>query len=382
MAWGTTQGIQTPYASQNANVIPPDVFRMAIDYFPNRCPLMYNLAKLPLNALTFYMNNDTYRPRTATLNAAYTSAGTTLTLTDTTGIDVGDVLEIDSERLIVSAVGNATSLTVTGAYEGTSQANHANAATITIITNARTGAEVDQNALSRLASATAQYAQTVQHAYQVGGSLQSTGNYMGGEITPLDRDRMMAIQHTMDDMERSFYYGKGAVLSSTVTRQVAKGFSTILTTNIVTSATNASAYKPTDFIRDTLQAAFTYGGEPDMILVSTGFLQGLSQWGWTLQRFDSPVTALGIQPNMFYVSFLGGIKLIPAPLLGTATSWDAIALNSREVKIRVKRPLDDFPRGRRGDAIEGDIIMEGAIDVENESHQAMVRGITGFAVQT
>lgn len=382
MAWGTTQGIQTPYAQQNANVIPPDVFRMAIDYFPNRCPLMYNLAKLPLNALTFYMNNDTYRPRSLTTNAAYTSAGTSLTVTDTSGVDVGDILEIESERMVVTAVANSTTLTVTGAYEGTTQANHANNLTVSIVTNARTGAEVDQNALSRLASATAQYAQTSQKAYQVGGSLQSTGNFMGGEITPLDRDRMMAIQHVMDDMERSFYYGKGTALSASVTRQTAKGFSTILTTNYASSATNASAYKPTDFIRDTLQAAFTAGGEPDIILVSPGFLQGLSQWGWTLQKLDPGETSLGIKPVVFSVSFLGGVNLIPAPLLGTSTSFEAIALNSREVKIRVKRPLDDYPRGRRGDAVEGDIIMEGALDVENESHHAMVRGITGFAIQT
>lgn len=379
MPWGTTQGIQTPYASQNANVIPFDVFRMAINWFPNRCPLLYQLSKLPLNALTFYMNNDTYRPRTVANTAAYTSADTTLTVADTTGITNGDILEIGSERLLVTAVNNSTVVTVVGAQEGTTQANHANNSVVTIVTNARTGADVDQLAMSRLASATAQYSQTVQHAYQVGGSLQSTTNFMDGAITPLDRDRMMAVQHVMDDFERALYFGKGQALSSTVNNQSMKGCKTILATNSVTSPTNASSYKPSDFNRDTLQKAINAGGEPNLLLVSTDFMSGLSTWGYTLQHLDVGTTELGIKPTIYNVSFLGGVRLVPAPLLGTGT---AIALNTLEVKLRIKRALNDYPRGRRGDAEEGDMIMEGALDIENESHQAWVSGITTFAVQS
>lgn len=379
MPWGTTQGIQVPYPSSNANVIPPDIFRMAINFFPERCPLLYNLSKFPLNALTFYTNDDTYRPRTTTLGGAYTSTGTTLTVSDSTGITVGDVLEVDSERFLVTAINNATTVTVTYAFEGTTNANHSNSSTVTIVTNARTGADVDQSAMSRLASAVAQYAQTVQHPYQVGGSLQSTSNFMGGLTTPLDRDRMMAIQHVMDDFERAMYYGKGQALSSTISNQTMKGFKTRLTTNNTTSPTNASAYKPSDFNRDTLQKCLTNGGSPNLILVSSDFLQGLHTWGWNLQLVDAGASELGIKPTVYTTPFIGSCMLVPAPLLATGT---AIAMNTREVRIGIKRRLFDKPRGSRGDAEEGDIIMEGAIEVENESHHAWVSGITGWAVQS
>lgn len=379
MAYGDTQGIHLPYATTNANGIPFDVMWMAINFFPQRCPLMYQLSKKPLGALSFYMNSDTYRPRTQTLNAAYTSAATTLTVLDTTGIDVGDILNIELERFVVTAVPSATTLTVTGAAEGTTQSNHANTTAVTIVTNARTGGEVDQNALSRLLSGTVQYSQTSQKAYQIAGSLQSATNFLGGRITPLDRDRMMAVQHVMDDFERAMYYGKGQALSSTVTRQTMKGMATLCSTNNVTSPTNASAYKPSDFTRDLLQSCFTSGGKPDIILVSSQFLGGLSTWGFGLQLLPAGATELGVKIEEYTVPFLGNVKLIPAPLLD---GYTAIALNTQEVSIALKRRLDIFPRGRRGDAEEGDVIMEGAIDCENESHHAYCTGITGFAVQS
>jgi hypothetical protein len=381
MPYGASQGIQGAYQSNNANTIPFDVFWMAINFFPNRCPLMYWLSKKPLDALTFYQNNDTFRPRSLTLGGAYTSTGTTLNVGDTTGVNVGDVFEVDSERFLVTAINNSTTVTVTFAFEGTTNANHNNSSTVTIVTSAETGAAVDKLAISRIPTTVAQYAQTVQHAYQVGGSLQSSGNYMGGAITPLDRDRMMAVQHVMDDFERACYYGKGQALSSTISNQTMKGFSTLLSTNN-TSATNASAHKPSDFIGDTLQKAFNNGGQPNLILCSTGFLTGLARWGYTLQQVPVGSTELGIQPTVFTVPFLGGVQLVPAPLLGTSSSYEAIALNTDEVCLRIKRRLGDYPRGRRGDAVEGDFIMEGAIDVENENHQARVYGITGFAVQS
>jgi hypothetical protein len=91
------------------------------------------------------------------------------------------------------------------------------------------------------------------------------------------------------------------------------------------------------------------------------------------------VSELGIAADVFVVPFLGGTRLVPAPLLQSGT---AIAFNSVECRIRLKRPLFDQPRGIRGDALEGDMIMDGALDVENEYKHAMVTGVTGFAVQS
>jgi|GEM_PF-1249236 len=383
MPFGTNPGIELPFASENANTIPWAVYRLAINFLPNRCPLMARLGKAPLNSLSFYMNNDNFRPRNpiARVNAAYTSAGASLTVTDSTLFEVGDVLLIESERFLVTAVNNNNTITVTYAFENTTQANHANNLAIQLITNARTGGDVDQNAINRTPTTVEQFSQTIQHAYQISGALESASNYMGGSITGLGRAKELALQHVMDDFESALYYGKGTTggLSSTLANATMKGFQALLTTNTTASPTNASSYKPTDFIRDTMQACFNAGGQPDTILVSQNFLTGMTTWGWTLQRLDQPVSELGIAADVFVVPFLGGTRLIPAPLL---TSGTAICFNSNEVKIRLKRPINDYPRGRRGDASEGDMIMEGALDVENEYKHAWVSGVTGFAVQS
>lgn len=383
MPYGTNPGIELPYASENANVIPFDVFRLAINWLPNRCPLLARLAKLPLNALSFYCNSDNYRPRNpiARTNAAYTSTGTSITVTDSTLFEVGDVLLIESERFLVTAVNNNNTITVTYAFENTTQANHANNTAVTLVTNARTGGDVDQNAINRTPSTVEQFSQTVQHAYQISGALNSATNYMGGSITGLARAKELAIQHCMDDFENALLIGKGTTggLSSTVSNPTMKGMKYLFTTNNTASATNGSSYKPSDFMTDGLQKCFNNGGQPNTIVCAQNFLTGLSTWGWTLQRLDQPVSALGIAADVFVVPFLGGTRIIPHPLMA---SGSYAVFNDAEVRLRMKRPLMDYPRGRRGDATEGDYIMEGAIEVENEYKHAWVEGVTGFAVQS
>ena len=244
------------------------------------------------------------------------------------------------------------------------------------MSNSRTGAEVNVTSVSRIPQAVTQYCQTVQHAYQVGGALQADANYVSGFATPLDRDRMLAMQHVMDDFESACYYGKGVPLSSTTSRPLMKGIQALIQTNNVTAPTNAAAYKPSDLVRDTLQACFNGGGNPSVLVVSTDFLSGFAVWGHAAMRLPAGSNVFGTPIDLFEAPFLSGISIIPAPLLRPGT---AICLSDTEVRIRLKRPMIDKPRGSRGDAFEGDIIMEGAIEVDNEAHHAWVSGVTAFA---
>jgi hypothetical protein len=155
-----------------------------------------------------------------------------------------------------------------------------------------------------------------------------------------------------------------------------KGLKSLIQTNKVTNPTNAGAYKPDDLVRDTIQACFTNGGKPDTLLVSTNFMQGLAVWSNHVQRLAPNTTIFGDAIDTFAISFLPGVDIIPSPLL---RPWTAVALSSQEVRARIKRPMVDYPRGRRGDAEEGDIILEAAIEIDNEAHHAWVEGITAFS---
>ena len=366
----------TQWNSVNAGVIPEDVFGVAINWFINRTPLVSRLPKPSVGSASFKITNDNYRPRSVPLGTSYTSGGASLVFTDATSFTVGDVLQADSELLLVTAVASNTTLTVTGAYAGTAAANHTAPVPVYLITNTRTGAEIDVTGISRTPTAVTQLCQTVQHAYQVGGALQADTNYYGGMITPLARDRMLAMQHAMDDFESACYYGKGVALAAAGTRPLMKGIQTLLVTNNTATPTNATAYKPADLVRDTMQNSFAGGGNPNLMLMSPDFMTGMAVWGHAAQRLQAGATAFGTPIDLFEAPFLSGISIIAAPLLRPGT---AICLSSPEVRIRMKREMIDKPRGSRGDAWEGDIIMEGAIEVDNEAHHAVVSGITGFA---
>jgi hypothetical protein len=370
-------GPLTQFSAFNAGVIPNDVFGVAINWFVNRTPLISRLPKLPVGSPQFLVTNDNYRPRSNPLNngGALTSAATSITVSDGSIFDTGDVIQIEQEFCLVTAI-SGNSLTITRGYAGTTAATHNDLLPVYLISNSRTGAEVNLTSVSRIPQATTQYCQTVQHAYQVGGALQSDANYVTGIATPLDRDRMLAIQHVMDDFESACCYGKGVPLSSAASRPLMKGLQSLLQTNNTSTPTNAAAYKPSDLVRDTLQACFNGGGNPTIMLVSTDFLSGFAVWGHAAMRLNAGSNVFGTPIDLFEAPFLSGISIIPAPLLRPGT---AVCLSDTEVRIRLKRPMIDKPRGSRGDAFEGDIIMEGAIEVDNEAHHAWVTGVTAFA---
>jgi hypothetical protein len=376
-------GPLTQFTAFNAGIIPNDVFGVAINWFVNRTPLVSRLPKLPTGSPQFLVTNDNYRPRSNPLNngGAVAAGATSIVVADGSIFDIGDVIQIEQEYLLVTGTPDSgtaapNTLTVTRGYAGTTAANHNDLLPVYLVSNSRTGSEVNLTSVSRIPQAVTQYCQTVQHAYQVGGALQTDTNYITGFATPLDRDRMLAMQHVMDDFESACYYGKGVPLSSATSRPLMKGVQTLIQTNNTTSPTNAAAYKPSDLVRDTLQACFNGGGNPTVLIVSTDFLSGFAVWGHAAMRLPAGSNVFGTPIDLFEAPFLSGISIIPAPLLRPGT---AICLSDPEVRIRLKRPMMDKPRGSRGDAFEGDIIMEGAIELDNEAHHAWVTGVTAFA---
>jgi len=372
-------GPLSQFSAFNAGVLPNDVFGVAINWFVNRNPLVSRLPKLPTGSPQFLITNDNYRPRSINLTngAALASGATSAVVADASMFDTGDVIQIEQEYLLVTAVSPGTnSLTLTRGYAGTTAAAHNDGLPIYLISNSRTGSETNVASVSRIPQATTQYCQTVQHAYQVGGALQADTNYGTAYATPLDRDRMLAVQHVMDDFESACYYGKGVGLTSASSRPLMKGVQSILATNNVTAPTNAAAYKPSDLVRDTLQACFNGGGNPSLLVVSTDFLSAFAVWGHAAMRVNAGSNVFGTPIDLFEAPFLSGISIVPAPLLRPGT---AICLSAHEARVRLKRSMIDKPRGSRGDAFEGDIIMEGAIELDNEAHHAWVSGITAFS---
>ena len=379
MASAYLQGIQGAFDNQAQ--IRNDIHVVAINWFVNRCPLVTRVPRVPVASTTFGMVNRAYRTRRAVLGASVAVGDSQLTLQDASAFMNGDVLELASgERVEITADPNLVTnvVQVRRGVEGTTAGTGASGDSVLLIANSRTGGEVNQSGVAFKPTSVLQYCQTFQHPVQVAGSLQASGGYQAqaGMSTPLDQSRMEALQNLMDDMEFSSYYGLGEDPSVTL-RPKQKGLRTLLSGNRVTAPANAGAYKPSDLIRDTLEKCRTNGGDPDVLLVSSNFMTGLAIWGQSAQRIEAGSNVFGTPIDVFEAPFLGGVSIIEAPLLKPFT---AVALTSGEVRLRMKRNEFWNPRGSRGDAIEGDWVAEGAVEVENQMHHAWVEGITAFSV--
>ncbi len=372
------QGIQN--SLDNQAQIRNDVQAVAINWFVNRCPLVTRLPRVAVGSTVFSMVNRAFRSRVATLTADVTAIDTDFVLNDASAFMNGDVFEMPSgERveLVKDPVVDTNTIKVKRGVESTTPAVASSGDALRLIANSRTGSEVDQSAIAFKPVAISQYCQTWQHPVQVGGSYQAAAGFQGspGAQTPFDQSRMDALQNLLDDMEVSSYYGLGEAPSATG-RPKQKGLKTLLVSNKILSPTNAGAYKPTDLIRDTLEKCRMKGGDPDVLIVSTNFMTGLATWGHAAQRIDAGTNIFGTPIDVFEAPFLGGLSIIEAPLLKSGT---AICLTSAEVRMRMLRNEFWNPRGSRGDAIEGDWVAEGAVEVDNESHHAWVEGITAFS---
>lgn len=385
----TTNYIQGFLQSQQAGVEARNDVTVAIrSWFANRNPAYTRLPhKPPVDRVDYLMYTHPYRASSTTLTNAISSTTTTgLVLGDATFLMNRDVLElVDSvsgatERVQVS--GDPTSsLNVTvirGVSATTATATVTAASTVRLIGQSASGADLNRTGLVTAGTPRTNYCQNFMGPVQVGGSAQTVRAmvFPNGVSSPFGFQQTMALQNCVDDIERTLYYGKGEAPVDGVTTAKMFGIKAILSSNVTTAPTNASAYGSTDLIRDLLVSARKGGGEPDVIFVSTEFMAGLATWGQAVQRLSAGADMFGTPIKVMRVPFLLDIDFVEAPLL---LPYTAFALTSSEVYIRPKRPMFWNPHGIRGDAIEGEWIAELGVEIVNESHHSWVEGITAFS---
>ncbi len=389
--------------TQQAGVEARNDVTVAIrNWFANRNPLVTRLPYVPVERVDFQMYTHKYRARSTALGAAVTSnSQTSLTLADATFLMNHDVLElVDSatgniERVQIN--GDPTSSTTVNVTRGLwSEIGGIDAGpTAALLGRQRLDGQPDrqqpdrrggqQTGLTTIGVARTQYCQTFQFPVQIGGSAQTARAQVmpGGIQTPFDFNMTVQLQNMVDDIENCVYYGIAQAPNdaSGVTAKM-NGLRSIFLTNNISTLTNttpinAAAYGSTDLVRDTLQAARSGGGEPDLLVVSTNFMSGFATWGQAIQRVPAGETVFGTPINVLEAPFLHGVTIVEAPLLRPLHGDRAD--QSSEVYIRNKRNPFWQLRGSRGDMVEGDWLAEMAIEVVNESHHAWVEGITAFS---
>jgi hypothetical protein len=391
------QGMLLDPAVQNQ--IRNQIFAYEINYMIEQTPIFSRLNHQPAGSSSFTLDNWAYRPYTYTLGAAITTnSQLTLTLTDVSPLMQGDLLSFgnDSETVMVVSDPNtsANTVTIVRAYGSTTAVSSlANGSTIRLRGNARTGGEINQTGYATVATPVTQQCQTIQHPIQVGGRLMHISEFiaMPGTANALQQQVKISTQNAFLDAEASLVYGLLQVPSSSFPRGAMSGIRQLIAANApqnfnasnyqgagvaAAAPLNSSAFSAKDIISNLLKPAVDGGGKVDTIFVSTDWMVGLAQMGQGFQRVEAGSTVLGTPIMEYDAPFLNGARIVLAPKLDPGT---AIGLVMEEISWGALRDFMMQPRGIQGDAIQLDIIMDGAVKLGNLPHHTFVEGVTGFA---
>lgn len=388
-----TQGILAPSVTSLGTEVVYPISTFARTISLNDTPLASRLPRAAVGADKFKMGARTVRARARTLGAALAdNSNTTVTVSDVSDLMIGDVLELASgERVEITAdptITNATTgagtVTVRRGIASTTAAAQNNATAATLIGNSRTGGEVNQTAARQVMSYTDQAVQTFQFPIQIAGKVNAMNalSLAPGSANPFDQEVITKTQEFMRDVEYACLFGRYEY-AATGNRSKMVGLRNLVG-NVTTSPTNASAYKPSDFVRDIVTPIAEDGGYPTTLVCALNFVQAFATWGHPVQAFTDGTDAYGLPIRRMVVPFLGfDLELIPHPQLASFTAF-GLSLTDRSgaptVRIRYIREESLSLRGNRGDAVEGDLIGDFAIEVNDLNHHAFVSGITGFSV--
>ncbi len=206
---------------------------------------------------------DTYRDLSDTLNDAEwdtNSTETAMTVTTGANFEVGDVIQVDSELVNVTAI-SSNDLTVVRAFSGSSAATHATDTTINIRYRARIeGAAASSGTMTEVTTGV-NYSMIFQKTINVSRTAGLMPYY--GMADPVGYQIQKGVDEQMQALNRAVFRstGAGEAGSATVARSMA-GFQGIISTNNTAASSAALTEK---MIQDELQDCWTGNGTPDKL---------------------------------------------------------------------------------------------------------------------
>ncbi|HEX6537471.1 MAG TPA: DUF5309 family protein [Gemmatimonadaceae bacterium] len=226
-----------------------------------------------------------------TLGAGYTSGGGTITVSNGAKFQQYNVIQIDSELMLVTAISTNT-LTVTTAWAGTTNANHANGAAIQIVGVAMPENTPTPPASVALGSAYNNFCQLWDKGIQISNRQNYANNYF--TRTPEYEWRLkQLLTQCKREFERTLFLGVGVDATGTLPSAMS-GFPQFITTNVTTLA--GAAFTERQFL-DALGPAFDDigpSGLGDTVICGRFAKQVIGSWadpGRRLSGSDTAITA-------------------------------------------------------------------------------------------
>lgn len=328
----------------------------------------FNLVNWP--ATSFEVLENPLDPLTGNLlSASITAAALTITVDDASEIQVGDVINIDSEQMVASAVNTSTNVvTVYSRSYGGTNATHSDNADVDIIGMARLeGAESDASALTDVTTRT-NYTQIFHKEIKVSRTDNMITRYgMGGTF---DYYAMQAMVSLARKLELAAIRGVSAAGTATTPRSFAGLIASINTAGANTISAGG-AVTQADF-EDTLEATYNDGGNPRLAVVSPANMQVIKNFydSSSFLRVERTETAVGMVVNQVKTPF-GDVDLLMDRWMPDA---QILLLDPDHVGIVTLEPWMQEPLAKTGDYVRGEVVGEFGLVIRHplEAHGAIV----------
>jgi hypothetical protein len=307
---------------------------------------------------------DTLAPLSTALAASVTTTTTAITVDNANYLRPGDLLEVDDELILVTAV-SSDSATVTRDYAGTSAASHTTQ-TVNIVSRAMVeGADSDTDLYTQVVDLY-NYTQIFEGQIKVSRSQNKLAKYgMGAEWDYQVQKRFV---EQVRLLEKTLFYGRRDAGSSTTPRTMG-GFRQYISTN--TASLSSAALTQKD-LEDKIQSAWEYGGMPDLIVCNGWVKRKISSFYAGAVRTTRTEGTGGVVIDNIETEF-GTLGML---MSRWCPSDELYVLSSEYVGILPFDPFFDEPLAKDGDYEKGHIVGEYGFVVKNEKSHAHIIGIS------
>lgn len=215
----------------------------------------------PATAVKHEWMTDTLRPLTGTVNEAMDAVETDLDVTDGTILRRFDLIKVDDELMLVTAVAGNTATVVRG-YSGSTAAVHANQVAYEILAPLAVEGGDAGTARSTVKTGAYNYRQIFEDVVQVSSTLEAIEQWAPG--SEYARQLMKTMRVLFIQMDKSLIHGKPYIGTATQPGTMG-GLLHYITSNVVAAA---GAQLSEALYRELLTGIYDEGGNPDVFVMS------------------------------------------------------------------------------------------------------------------
>lgn len=307
------------------------------------------------------------------VNGAKLDTDTTITVDDGSIFRVNHIIRIGEELLKVTAV-NGNDLTVSRGYAGTTAAAIADNARVEILfVEGEEGADARAGRFKQRVNKY-NYTQIIDETIEVSGTALAMAEHATGGMNPYDREQSKKMQEVALQLEKALI--NGVRYSNGQVRQMG-GLRYFLTTNVIDASTYTDAKISMDMINDLVQDCWEAGAFKTpgnfVFMVPAAQKRKISALDVNNIRIDRADNATGHVVERLVTDF-GEFPIFVNNNLD-ASEVMFVDLNRLAVRPIVGRSFFHEYLGKKGDYVQGQIVGEYTLEVQQEAAMGRVKNL-------